>query len=81
MHEVVKTIVVLFLVLEVYDLHLEYLFLVSELSQKCHQCHVTCQINGPVTYFSDVRTLQSFFYKNNFIRTKALVLARNLRTG
>ena len=26
-------------------------------------------------------SLHSFFYKNNFIRTKALVLVKNLRTS
>ena len=72
-------VVVPFIVLKVYDLHLEYLFLVSGLKQKCQKCHVTCQINGPVIYFSDIRALHSFFYKNNFIRTKALVLAKNLK--
>ena len=51
MHVIVQTILndinlvvvaVLFLVLEAYDLHLEYLFLVSELTQNCQKCHVVC---------------------------------------
>ena len=32
-------------------------------------------------YFVDFCILTLFFYKNNFIRTKALILAKNLRTS
>ena len=61
MHVIVKKIMndmnlavvaVLFLVLKVNDLHLEYLFLVSGLTQKYQKCHVVCQITGPVIAFS-----------------------------
>ena len=60
-HVIVKTIMndvdlvvvaVLFLVLEMYDLHFEYLFLVSGLTQKYQKCHVVCQVTGPVISFS-----------------------------
>ena len=65
MHVIVKTIVPLnfvvvvvpFLVLEVYDLHLEYLFLFSGLTQKYQKCHLVCQINGPVISYSHIRAL------------------------
>ena len=42
----------LFLVLGVYDLHLEYLFFVSGLTQKYQKCHVVSQITEPVIFFS-----------------------------
>ena len=73
MHVIVKTIgndiwtlqlqlnfavvVVLFLVLKVYELHLENLFLVSGPTQKYQKCHFVCQINGLVISFSHIRAL------------------------
>ena len=50
-------VVVLFLALEVCDLHLEYLFLVFGLTQKYQKCHLVCQINGPVISFSLIKAL------------------------
>ena len=50
-------VVVLYLVLEVYDLNLECLFLVSGLRENYQKCHLVCQINGPVIYFSHIRAL------------------------
>ena len=63
MHVIIKTIVnfvdkvVLFLVLEVYDLNLEYLFLVSGHTQKYQKCHLVCKIYGPVISSSHIRAL------------------------
>ena len=48
-------VVVLFLVLEVYDLHLGFLFLVSGLTQKYEKCNLVCQVNGRAIFFSDIR--------------------------
>ena len=33
------------------------LFLVSEFKQKYQKCHLLCQISGPVTLLSHIRTL------------------------
>ena len=66
-HVIVKTtvndnlnfvvVVVLFLVLKVYELNLEYLLLVSGLTQKYQKCHLECQTNGAGICFSHIKAL------------------------